>query len=331
MKLIRSLAVVLSLAAPALAAPPEFHTQVAAGTPLLWYKFNETGDAGIFVNSGSLGVNFNMDIPAGVATDVTTIGGDPGVRFDGSAGQFLISDAVAPASLTGDPTFSCETIVKVTSNTTTFFGYPPFLHWGAPTTGQSVYFSLHLYSASKPYVGFYNGGLRAVCDQPLSQFVHIVWTHQGGGGQWGGSSLYINGRLVPLEHDDVLIGAPNINVTSTQFRVNAATDGQRRFAGVMDELALYDRVLTQAEVTAHASTLTLPKCSADVANLGGSAACAGDGSITADDLIVFLGAFFGGNLQVADIAALGGSLVPDGQLTADDIIAFLSVFFAGCA
>lgn len=67
---------------------------------------------------------------------------------------------------------------------------------------------------------------------------------------------------------------------------------------------------------------------ADVGSLGGSVGR--DNLLTADDIVVFLGAFFAGNVAVADVAALGGGTLPDGQLTADDIVVFLSAFFAGC-
>ncbi|MGH7133088.1 MAG: GC-type dockerin domain-anchored protein [Phycisphaerales bacterium] len=67
---------------------------------------------------------------------------------------------------------------------------------------------------------------------------------------------------------------------------------------------------------------------ADVAGLGGSVGP--DGALTADDLIVYLDAFFSNNLAVADIASLGGGAGADGQLTADDLIYFLGQFFTGC-
>ncbi|MGH7131287.1 MAG: GC-type dockerin domain-anchored protein [Phycisphaerales bacterium] len=72
----------------------------------------------------------------------------------------------------------------------------------------------------------------------------------------------------------------------------------------------------------------VPSCRADVAGLGGTAGS--DGTLTVDDLIFYLNAFFTGNLGVADISGLGGSTTPDGQLTPDDIIAFLTSFFSGC-
>ena len=67
---------------------------------------------------------------------------------------------------------------------------------------------------------------------------------------------------------------------------------------------------------------------ADVATLGG--APVPDGQLTADDIIVYLGAFFAGNLSIADLTGLGGAGGPDGQISTDDLIEFLDLFFAGC-
>ena len=67
---------------------------------------------------------------------------------------------------------------------------------------------------------------------------------------------------------------------------------------------------------------------ADVAGLGGAVGC--DGQLTADDIVVYLAAFFANDFAVADIASLGGAASPDGRITADDLIAFLAAFFAGC-
>ena len=80
------------------------------------------------------------------------------------------------------------------------------------------------------------------------------------------------------------------------------------------------------------STLTgrrVTRCGrADIAALGGFALP--DGQLTADDIIVFLDAYFRNIFVVADLASLGGVAGPDGRLTADDVIEFLAAFFAGC-
>lgn len=68
---------------------------------------------------------------------------------------------------------------------------------------------------------------------------------------------------------------------------------------------------------------------ADVAGVGGTAGP--DLQLTADDIIVYLGAFFAGELSVADLAGLGGSAGADGTLTPDDMVFFLAAFFSPCA
>lgn len=65
----------------------------------------------------------------------------------------------------------------------------------------------------------------------------------------------------------------------------------------------------------------------DIAGPGQSAGA--DGELTADDIIVYLNAFFAGD-PIADVAGPGQDPNADGEFTADDIIVFLNRFFAGC-
>lgn len=321
------------LASNALAAPPAYQTAVAGGNPVLWYKFNEAANATTFANSGSLGSTFNATIPASGMAGNASFAGDNAVRFAGDTTQFLVSGGTVPTNLRGNPTFTCEAVVKVTSYTGNSFGYAPLLYWGAAATGQSVYFSNWYTSPNRMYTGFYNGGLLSSCTLPLNRWCHVVWVRDSNGGangQYVGSTLYINGKVAAETQDLGLPGAPVINVQASPFYINSATDGVRRMNMMMDELALYDRALTATEVQQRFSALGIPRCVADVAQLGGSATCSADGQVSADDLVAYLGAFFAGNLELADIASLGGNLAPDGRITADDLIAYLGAFFAGC-
>jgi hypothetical protein len=68
-------------------------------------------------------------------------------------------------------------------------------------------------------------------------------------------------------------------------------------------------------------------CPADVSSPG--QVPAPDGTLTADDIIVYLNRFFA-NDPLSDVAGSGQSSTPDGAFTADDIIVFLDGFFAGC-
>ena len=70
-----------------------------------------------------------------------------------------------------------------------------------------------------------------------------------------------------------------------------------------------------------------PCSSADVSGVNQSTCV--DGALTADDIIVFLGWYFGNDAR-ANIAGGNQATTPDDTLTADDIIVFLGRFFAGC-
>ncbi len=54
-----------------------------------------------------------------------------------------------------------------------------------------------------------------------------------------------------------------------------------------------------------------------------------DGTLSADDIIVFINWFFAADTR-ADIAGQGQTVGADGQFSADDIILFINRFFAGC-
>ncbi len=54
-----------------------------------------------------------------------------------------------------------------------------------------------------------------------------------------------------------------------------------------------------------------------------------DSQLSADDIIVFIGWFFGADAR-ADVAGSGQTAGADGLFTADDIILFINRFFAGC-
>ena len=264
----------IMIAGAAIAAPPEFHDAVAKSEPILHYQLNETeGDA---VNYGSLGPDFNATYHGAPMRGAATSSGDAGVRCT-SVTDFIESMMPAPTQLTGNPTFTVETVVFVPGNAASQ-NYPPFLHWGAAGTMNSVYFSLHHHSNNRAFAGFYNGGLRASNTFTNDQWLHIVMVREGGGNAAEGTTLYIDGIPVPLEADTFLCcNFATPTVTSTTFRINRATDSNRFFQGTMDEIVLYDRALTQDEVCAHYAALDL--CTADIN---------GDEQVDVDDLLTLL-------------------------------------------
>ncbi len=245
------------------AAPSSFHAQIASGDPLLWYQLSEaTGNAH---NFGSLGATFDASFFGTPQRAASTIAGDTGVGFD-STDDYL--ESLGVSTLTGNPTFSIETLIYLpVGGSAGLWG--PFLHWGdgggadgsSQRNGREVYFSAQNANLDRAYAGFYNAGLRTASPVPLGNWLHIVWTRQGGDDTAVGTNLYINGNSVPLEQDPNLnpgfLAAGGIDVTATSFRINRASDyiGTRHFTGTMDEIALYDRVLSATEVRDHACSI----------------------------------------------------------------------------
>ncbi len=294
------------------AAPPLFHQKVASAGPLLWYRFDEP--SGNSINYGSLGTGYNAVYVGSVTRGVESPGGDVGIGLS-SAGYL---ESLGTSALTGNPTFSIETVVNLAEpGNASLWG--PFLHWGDASgsrTGREVYFGIQNANNHRIYAGFYNAG---VCEQGRTvgnTWIHVVWTRQGGNDSETGSIVYINGRVVDIQRDPNLtpgyLAASAINVTGTRFRINAGRDfpGARFFTGAMDELALYNRVLSPAEIRERAALIS---CPADFDN---------SGFVDTDDFTAFVVAFEAGT----DNADFDGS----GFVDTDDYDAFVGAFEAGC-
>jgi hypothetical protein len=273
----RSLALTIAsvvVLAPALhAASPEFHAEVAAGRPLVWYRLNETTGFTI-LNHGSLGAFYNASTIHNPILGAPTPSGDAGVAFLQADQEWIESHFPAPSSLTINPTFTIEAVVRIDPSTEQP-NYAPFLHWGHPVPGHAVFFGMWHNSPDRIFVGFHNAGLRTVDSYNLGCFHHLVWTRDSAGGAAGpyeGSTLYLNGIPVELEIDDVLPGIFAVDVHATTFRIQKATDAIRHFTGTVDELAVYDHVLTHGEVVSHFVALQfdpIPICPVDL-NFSGS-------------------------------------------------------------
>jgi hypothetical protein len=236
------------------AATPRFQNAVAASNPLLYYPLNEA--SGNAANHGSLGASYDAAYNGTPNRAVATQSGDTGVGFD-SSDDSLTSLATAPASLTGNPTFSVEALVFIPATGTATL-WPPILHWGAGTgsgtaiAGKEVYFSFSQNDPTRIFAGFYNGGVRTVSPLALGVWHHVVWTRVAGGTDQTGSIVYVDGATVATEPDPGLCcNGSTPNVTLSPFHINRGSDFVRFFVGSLDEVALYDHVLTASDVTQH--------------------------------------------------------------------------------
>jgi len=304
-------------------APDDFHAAVSDSGPLLYYQFNES--TGAAVNHGSLGALYDATYFGTPFRAVGTAAGDTGVRFD-SADDYLESLSIAPLTLAGNPTFSTEALVFVLEDGGAA-QWAPLLHWGISSPGdptmKSVYFSFSNGDAEEIFAGFYNGGLQTVDPVPKGRWHHVVWTRTGGGAANVGTVVYIDGAAVSLENDpDLPADSGTPLVVNTEFRIDRARDLTRFFTGNLDELALYDRILTADEVEMHYSKIgncADPQC----LDFDGSCrSCAqplsgGDAPLASDALAVLRRAVGSRkcNACVCDVDSSGSVVASDALLT----------------
>ena len=237
--------------ADSLAAGIPFQTTVLGDEPVLYYQFNQ--DSGDVTNHGTWGDAYNGAVNGTPTRDVSSSAGDTAIEFD-AADDYIESLNTVPVELTGHPSFTAEAVYFIPIGGTARL-WAPLLHWGSSGTGNSVYFSFSNHDSDEIYAGFYNGGLQTpVGFVPLGEWHHVVWVHEGSGTDQEGTTLYIDG----VDVSSLLIPDPALccngstpTVTAAEFRVNRARDGTRFFTGKIDELALYDKLLTSEQVLAH--------------------------------------------------------------------------------
>jgi uncharacterized protein (TIGR03437 family) len=246
------------------AASPAFENDIAAQSPLVWYKLNEPAGSSLAVNSGSIGSSLN-----GIAFNSPTFGaaadgGDTGVAFANGNGrqQYIQTANNVPVSLQGNPTFTAEVLVYVPSNgqpSTPF--YAPFLWWGGNGTGNSVYFSLSRLNFNQVFVGFYNSGLVMTGTINLDAWNLITWVRDSNGGtnnSLTGSTLYINGVMATTTSDTTLLGGGGIlpAVQAGPITIERAGDSSRYFSGTVADAAVFGTALSASIIAQQYADLT---------------------------------------------------------------------------
>lgn len=113
----------------------------------------------------------------------------------------------------------------------------------------------------------------------------------------------------------------------------AGTSPDGIFAGRLNGDNIPEIVVTNRDsnnTMVFSNSLARPQCTpADLSAIGGSVGS--DGSVSVDDLIIFLHEFFEPHHHsFGDISGIGGGHGQDDNLTADDLILFLQSFFGGC-
>lgn len=302
------------------AAPDAYRDLVAADSPILWYRMSEPAGSTSVTNDGTLGPSHSASILGGVTLGEPSAAGDGAASFDYAAAPYLESVGLAPASMLGNPDFTAEAVVYIPSAAISNL-WPPFLHWGSGSTSREVFFSLQRHDRDRVFVGFYNGGLMSECRTRVDDWNHFVWVRDSGSGAndaYTGSRLFVNGvevNLTPAANLPNFQGPPD--VTASTFRVQRGRDGYRHFTGEIDEIVLYDTLLTPEQIAARFDALGLNPPAVCPADLDGSC-----GVLDLTDVQIFVAGF----VAMDPIADING----DGLFDLSDVQLFIASFLAGC-
>ena len=310
---------------PATAAPDAYRDLVAANNPILWYRMGEPAGSTTIPNNGTLGPSHAANVFGGVTLGVPgttdSNAGDTAAGFAYLEAPYLESASIAPASMTGNPSFTAEAVVWVPDKGQSLW-WPPFLHWGAGGTGREVFFSYQFHTTDLVYCGFFNGGLMSACTVRKGDWNHFVWVRDSAGGtndDQTGSRLFVNGieaDLVPGVGTANQIGPPNI--TATTFRVQRGQDASyRHFDGAIDEIILYDTLLTPEQIAELFEALQAPPPAFCAADLDGNC-----GVLDLTDISIFTQGFLAQD-PIADFDN-------NGIWDLADISLFITSFLAGC-
>lgn len=206
---------------------------ISADAPLFWFKMDQTSGTTL-TNSGSTPTSSNT-IGSGITINQPGISGRC-ITSNGSATSYV--DTPLSNSFMLDKIFSVEAWVKTTSNNHTVCGFPNGTVWWLylNTTGNILF-----------HVGGSTSGLDATSTSTINDG---NWHHIVGVCNTSGSlttlTIYVDGTA------QASTTATNIGTVSGtgNFRISEAS-ATYSWVGSLDEIAVYDSVLSPTSVTSH--------------------------------------------------------------------------------
>jgi hypothetical protein len=220
------------------AARGDWNTAVSASNPLNWYRFDEIGgstaiDYGSEHRNGTYGVG-GLDAQRGIPGRVGTA-----AQFGNQSTVFL-----SAPDLTGD--WTAEFILMRTGSKRS-----SVLIRGVPLAFPSQALKLEQFDNTHQ-IGYTKYGIIDAtfspgATAPLDQWVHIAYVNRAAADR---ISLYVNGDLVGTRIDDFSLSRDQIGSWSDTVPESPLA--------IMDEVVLYDRALSEAEITAHVAAIPEP-------------------------------------------------------------------------
>ncbi|HEY4179972.1 MAG TPA: LamG domain-containing protein [Kofleriaceae bacterium] len=210
-----------------------YATAVLADNPVSYWRLNDTGTVAHNEIAGGPDGMFQGNVVYGVAGAVND---DRAVQFDGISTRLEIGDYYAFA---GVPYSAEAWVLSEDSNDTRFLFYR---YNDDGTIGWQAYFGIGYFLHSREYGGEERD--YATSDQtPPRAWVHAVATYDG-----DRTHMFIDGEAFDGNQNVGTLPAG----TGGTLVIGDNSPGQfNKINGRLDEIAIYDHALTQAQIAAH--------------------------------------------------------------------------------
>lgn len=201
---------------------------------LLWFPFNQTG--GLTTEEAGRGwtaslIGFNNDPAQWVAGRW-----NKAIQFNGSGNYLAINNY---SGILGAASRTCAAWIKTTST-----GQMPIIAWGPNSTGNKWTFLLQNGHLRIEITSGYLEGTRLIND---GQWHHVVCAFTNDFPSITNAQLFIDGLR---ETNFTTILSQNVNTTSSgDVKIGSDVQG-RFFLGALDEVRIYNRALSAAEIGA---------------------------------------------------------------------------------
>lgn len=198
----------------------------------LWFPFNQTSGVTTDEAGGAYSASLN-----GYANDSAPwVAGkwNRAIQFDGAANYLTINNYTG---ILGSGSRTCAAWVRTTST-----GQLPVISWGPNSTGNKWTFLLQNGHVRSEITSGYLEGTRLVND---GQWHHVACSFTNDALSITNARLYVDGTL---ETNFTAALSRDVNTTSSgDVKIGGDVQG-RLFLGTLDEVRLYNRALTSAEI-----------------------------------------------------------------------------------
>jgi hypothetical protein len=202
-------------------------------SPIRYYRLGEAAgtnviDSSLNAQTGTISGGVTLAQAGALYNDT-----DTSMLFDGSTGSIALPTSGLPS---GAARWSIEAWVYLTANPVSFRN---IVSWGQHVSGGASEFG---FTSGVPYVGFaFLGGPSAPSALSLNTWHYMAGTFDG-----NMVTLYVDGAYVFQQPE-----AGNISTTSEVAYIGNGSDGGSWLNGTVDEVAIYNKVLTADTIKNH--------------------------------------------------------------------------------